>query len=358
MQPTYPIVVAAVALLVASAACARPAPASPPAEVPAPAGAPAPARPAESAPAPARPKEPIAFAIPQRGVNYVAPLVAAARGYFDEAGLDVKIEALQSNLTIAAMQRGDVQITGSGGSAIRAAVQGAPFRLVALMTRWPTYFLMMQPEYRSPAQLPGTRIGVNNLGGTLHLYLDMYLREQGLDPSQVTVIGLGPNQMQHLAAISAGALDGAVLDPSTAAYAEKQGLYLLKSLGEVAPAPQQGMVVTEDFLQRNPGAVQGFVKSLVRALRLVKESPREAAAVVQPDMGDLDEATTARAVQLYAEAVWGEAPGYADAALLEAFYLYDVKIPLELPLDQQLPAYHDFRYLLQAYDELGIPRPR
>jgi ABC-type nitrate/sulfonate/bicarbonate transport system substrate-binding protein len=356
--------------LILAGACAGPT-SDPPARAPVAAAGAAtgPSAPASSAAAasgapspadvPSRPKEPLSFAIPQRGLNYIVPTIAAALGYFDEAGLDVKMEVMVSNLTVAAMQRGDVQITGSGGSAIRAAVQGAPFKLVSFMTVRPTYYLMTVPELRSPSQLQGARIGVNNIGGTLHFFSEMYLRELGMNPSDVTFLALGPNQAQHIAAMHAGALDGSVLDPGTTAIAERQGFHLLKSLGEVAPNPQQGMVVIEEYSQKYPEQVRGFLKALVRAMRYVKQNPRETAATGRQEIGmDMDEATSLRALQLYTEALSSEAPGYANAKELEAFYEYDIRIPLEIPAGQPVPVLHDFGPLLAAYDELGLPRPQ
>src|SRR5438093_8008925 len=60
-----------------------------------------PAAPGGDAATPNRPKESFTFAIPSRSVNYIVPMAAAALGFFDEAGLDVRIEAMQSNLTVA-----------------------------------------------------------------------------------------------------------------------------------------------------------------------------------------------------------------------------------------------------------------
>lgn len=309
--------------------------------------------------APTRAKEAITFAIPDRGLNYIVPITAVAKGFFDEVGLSVQIQPMPSNLTVAALQRGDLQLTGSGGSAIRAAVQGAPFKLVSFMTQRPTYFLMTVPELRSPTQLPGARVGVNGIGGTLQFFTEMYARQQGIDPAQIVFVGLGPNPVQHMAAMQAGALDAAVFDPGSAAVAENQGFSLLKALGEVASNPQQGIVATDDYAQKSPGGVQAFLKALVRGLLFVKQSQAEVVAIAQQELGhDMDDATARRAIQLYADAISAEAPGYADDKLLQAFYEYDVRIPLELPADQPIPPQHDFRYLLAAYDELGIPRPR
>jgi NitT/TauT family transport system substrate-binding protein len=322
-------------------------------------GAPVSASAAAAASAPARPKELVNFAIPQKSMNYIVPIAAHRLGYFDEAGFDVDIQSMPSNLTVAAMQRGDLQITASGGSAVRAAVRGAPFKLVSFMTVRPTFYLLTHPDIRTPAQLVGKRIAVSDLGGSQSSYMRMFAQEQGLDPSQILLIGMGPNAAVQMAALQNGALDGSVFDVGTAAFAEVQGYYLLRHLGEVAPQPLQGVVATEDYIQKSPERVRAFLKALVRGLRYVRQQPRETAAIAREEVGhDMDEATALRAVQLYADVIWPEAPGYADEKLLDAFYLYDVKIPLEMPPEQALPPYHDFRFLLEAYDELGIPRPR
>ncbi|HLH23055.1 MAG TPA: ABC transporter substrate-binding protein [Chloroflexota bacterium] len=337
----------------ASASASGNAPAAAPASASGSAAAPGPSA------APSQSKESITFAIPDHSLNYIVPFTAAAKGYFDEAGLSVEILPMPSNLTVAALQRGDLQLTGSGGSAIRAAVQGAPFKLVSFMTRQPTYYLMTVPELRSSAQLPGARIGVNGIGGTLQFFTELYARQEGIDPAQIVFVALGSNPVQHLAAMHAGALDGAVFDPGSAAVAENQGFSLLKALGEVASDPQQGIVTTDDYAQKSPGSIQAFLKALVRALLFVKQNQTEVVAIAEQELGhDMDEATARRAIQLYADAISADAPGYADDKLLQAFYEYDVRIPLDLPADQPIPPAHDFRYLLAAYDELGIPRPR
>ncbi|HZS01406.1 MAG TPA: ABC transporter substrate-binding protein [Chloroflexota bacterium] len=319
----------------------------------------APAR-AEAAPvATSGPREAIVFGIPQRNLNYIVPMAAKALGYFEQEGLDVDIRELQSNLTIAALQRGDMQISGSGGSALRAAVQGAPFKLISFMTVRPTFYLVTVPSVQAPAQLVGKRIGVNNVASSQQNFAEIYARESSVDPGEIIFMGMGPNPASAIAAIQAGALDGAVLDPASVAVAEAQGLRTLKALGEVAPQPLQGLVTTEDYLAQRPAVVRAFLKGLVRGLLYTKEHTREVAAVAQQELGlDLDEGMAQRAVALYADTISAEAPGYADAKLLDAFYHYDIRVPLNIPDDQPLPVLHDFRYLLEAYDALNLPRPR
>jgi len=359
MKSTRGALLALAALALALAGCARPATqAAPVTQQPA-AAAPTSAPATASAATPGRAMMPFTFAVPERNLNYIVPIAAARLGYFDEAGLDVRVEGMPANLSTAAMQRGDLQISGAGGSAVRAAVQGAPLRLVSFMTVRPTFYLYTLPELRTVGDLVGRRIGVSAVAGTQQYFTEMYARQQGLDPSQIVFASMGPNPRQSLAAMAAGALDGAVFDPATAALAESQGYYLLKSLGEVAAEPFQGLVASEDYIQQHPAEVRGFLKGIVRGLLYAKQNPREVAAIAREELGgEMDAAMALRAVQLYTDAISADAPGYADEKLLAAFYEYDVRIPLDIPATEPLPVLHDFRYLLEAYDALGIPRPK
>src|SRR5262249_8281973 len=160
-------------------------------------------------------------------------------------------------------------------------------------------------------QLPGKRIGVNNVGSSQQNFVEIYARDQGLDPGLITFIGMGPNPPQFLAAMHAGALDGGVLDPASRAAGEAQGFYTLQWPGRAAPEPLQGLVTTDDYIQRNLAAIQAFLKGLVRGLVYAKQNPREMAALALRELGqDVDEATALRGVQLFLDAVSAEAPGY------------------------------------------------
>ena len=338
----------------AGPAASAPAPASAGSAPSASAAAPA------SAPIASRPKEPLTFSIPSRNLNYIVPLTAAAKGFFAEEGLDLSIEAIAPNLTVAAMQRGDVKLTGTGGSTIRAVVRGGErFTLTALMTQKPTYFVVVRPELRAAPDLVGKRIGVSSLGDTPSLFAQIWLRQRGVDPDEVAFTGLGPNPGVHVAALQAGALDGAIFDPASAAVSEAAGFPVLQALGDAIQNPQQGIVATNEFLQTSPNTMRAFLKGLVRGLRYSKEHVAETAAVAQQELGlDMSEATATRAVQLYLDGVSAQTPGYADERLMETFYQYDVRLALEMAPDEPVPTLHDFRYLLEAYDALGIPRPR
>jgi len=351
-------------------ACARPATEAPPAaqaradgQPATGVGVPANGAGAASAPAasaPSRPRESLTFSIPSLNLNYIVPMTAAALGFFAEEGLDVEILPIAPNLTVAAMQRGDVKITGTGGSTIRSVVNGgAPFTLIAFMTVRPTYYVFTAPELRTPADLVGKRMGVASLADTPHLFTNIWLRQRGVDPAEVTFLSMGPEPATRVSAMQAGALDGSIFDPGSAAVAEALGFRLMQDLGEVIQDPQQGIVASNEFLQTNPGAARAFLKGLVRGLRYSKEHVPEVAGIARQTLElDMNETIATRAVQLYVDGISAQAPGYADPQQVEAFYHYDVRVAMELPAEQPIPTLHDLSYLLETYDELGIPRPQ
>jgi ABC-type nitrate/sulfonate/bicarbonate transport system substrate-binding protein len=105
--------------------------------------------------------------------------------------------------------------------------------------------------------------------------------------------------------------------------------------------------------------VKGFLKGLVRALQYSQQNPNEVVAIAKRELDlGLDDDTALQAIQLYVERISATAPGYADERLMEGFYTYDIKQSLGLPEDHRLPVLHDFGPLLDAYDDLRIPRPR
>src|SRR5262249_19546406 len=235
---------------------------------------PAPAQDSSAPAPPSRPLETFTFAIPNRSLNYIQPIAASRLGFFEEAGLDVQIQPMQANLTVAALQRGDLQISAAVASAIRAAVQtGAPLKILSFMTMRPTWYLMTIPEIRTPPQLVGKRIGVAQIASSPHLATEILARERGIDPEQITFLTMGTDPAQQLVGMHAGAVDGIVADPGTAAVAESQGFNLLQSLGSVMSQPLGGTVATEAYLQDRPDTARAFLKGFVRGLLYTKQQP-------------------------------------------------------------------------------------
>src|SRR5690348_13322898 len=103
MIQSWRLALLALVALLAAGACAGAA-GAPPAGPAAPANGGAPRAAAEGgavalAPGAAPPRVPFTLAVPERNLNYIVPIAAARLGFFDDAGLDVRVEGMPANLS-------------------------------------------------------------------------------------------------------------------------------------------------------------------------------------------------------------------------------------------------------------------
>src|SRR5581483_1270817 len=153
-------------LALGAAACApaaSPAPAARAPQAAAPASAPAAAPAATTAP-PAL--ESIHIGYPSYSIGYLPLFVADKQGYYQEQGFSAELVEIRPAAGITALINGDIEYLAGFASTIRAALQGAPARIVLMTARAPLFSLIARPEYASVAQLRGRTVGITTFGGT------------------------------------------------------------------------------------------------------------------------------------------------------------------------------------------------
>ena len=147
----------------------------------------------------------------------VTPLWAAKdEGFFAKNDIDGETVFVRGAPTLnAAMLSGDLQAGYTGGTAVMgAAVGGADFKILAVLTNKVTYDLVARRGIKSVEELRGKQIGVTSIGGTNWMGTILGLERLGLDPNRdktnLIVAGDDSVRTQGLlaGAIDAGALDG------------------------------------------------------------------------------------------------------------------------------------------------------
>ncbi|MGH7886982.1 MAG: ABC transporter substrate-binding protein, partial [Candidatus Binatia bacterium] len=101
-----------------------------------------------------------------RDLNNFPLFAAQARGYFKDAGKEVEVVQIRSNIGLAGLLGGSVDYYTSFSSAITlAAQQGSPILGIFSMIERPSLYLVARPEIKSIADLQGKTIGLGSIGG-------------------------------------------------------------------------------------------------------------------------------------------------------------------------------------------------
>src|SRR6266481_259440 len=231
----------------------------------------------------------IKIRISQSAVNTRSAVlwIAQGQGFFARNGLDVETIYLRSsNLQMAAMATGDVQIGSSGGAPVLSAVSGGQdLKIVATPGSRLAYDVVVRPEIKEPKDLRNRRFGVTNIGGTTWMAALLALEHMGLDQrrDQIKINAIG-NQTILAQAIEAGTIDATLLDPFLSRRLKQKGLPTLIELYRAEiPFVNTSVVVNSAFLRQHSDAVENVLRSLIEAQAFIA-TPNNKAVVIKTVM--------------------------------------------------------------------------
>ena len=198
--------------------------------------------------------------------------VAQEGGYFKREGLDTELLYIGGgSLLIQAMLGGDVPFAyGPSVPVINASLRGSDLVLIGNTGNSLVFSVMSRPEIKQPAQLKGRKVGVTRLGGSTDWALDAALKQWGLERSQITVIQTG-GMPEGLAALTAGALDAAILSPPSNFRAVKAGMHELEDIGQLKIVfPNTPLSTTRSFIRANRDSALRFMRGFTQGLQRLR----------------------------------------------------------------------------------------
>jgi sulfonate transport system substrate-binding protein len=292
---------------------------------------------------------------------YLPTMLAKAKGFFAEEGLDVEILDIKGggSQAASALIGGSVDFSANAiDHAIKAKTQGKDLVAVHSHVRLPVMGLVVASKYkgviRSIADLKGRPVGVTSPGSQTHMVLGYLLVKNGVKPDEVQVTGAGGNTMP-LAIEKDSVHAGMMVDPFFTAFL-KQGkgfalvdMFTAKGTLDAMGGEVQGttLLARPDVIARRPATVQKMVNALVRANKLIASSSgAELAAMVPKELaGD---------PKLYAESFEHAREAFPPdslvsregvARVIETMRAFDA-VPAGLKLDPE--SVFDNRFVLKA----------
>jgi len=294
-------------------------------------------------------------------IVYLPTMLAKAKGYFAEEGLDVEILDIKGggSQAASALIGGSVDFSANAiDHAIKARTRGKTLIAVHSHVRLPVMGLVVANKYRgeikSIADLRGRPVGVTSPGSQTHMVLGFLLAKSGLKADEVKVVGAGGNTMP-LALEKDSVHAGMMVDPFFTVFL-KQGkgyalvdMFTTRGTLEAMGGEVQGttLLTRPDVIAKRPATVQKMVNALVRANKLIVASSGEELARALPRELAGDPALYAESFEHAREAFPPDSLVSRDgvARVIETMRIFEA-VPADMKLAPE--SVFDNRFVLKA----------
>lgn len=205
--------------------------------------------------------------------------VAMEKGYYKESGIDVEFMVGRgSQFSIEVVASGKAQFGLAGGASIIAArANDVPIVAVAMLFQQDPLGIWTLPAsgIKTPNDLVGKKVGVRT-GGTDFAEWRALLKQVGISPEKVQEVPVGFDPVQPLLTKQVDAALGWEEDrPGFEANKLTDAIYIpFRNYG--INFYVTGIIVTEEFLQKNRPLIQDFVAASLKGWQAALKDPQTA----------------------------------------------------------------------------------
>jgi ABC-type nitrate/sulfonate/bicarbonate transport system substrate-binding protein len=215
-------------------------------------------------------------------------IVALDQGMFKTEGLAAEFVPFRGGPDLLkAVMAGECLIGITGSTDIFVFREaGSPIKMIATHTEGNHFTLNVAPDIQKVGDLKGKAIGVTRVGATTWVFARMVAKKEGWDPDKdVQVVGLGGLDAQ-LAAMARKEIAAYVWGDG-GAVTELQGKSkVLMRLDTVTPKwISQMQYASEDAIATQADTIKRSQRALFRAIKLMRENPKDAATIVSKKLG-------------------------------------------------------------------------
>ncbi len=207
-----------------------------------------------------------------RSYAFLPAQVALARGFFKDENLEPLLIQMRSQVTVPALMSGEVHYTLSFGNIIGGAMQGMPFKILAVLTDKPLHSLVARPEIKTIDDLRGKRIGSQRIGGSDQLAAEAILQAKGLSLKDVQFVTLGGDEPIRVEMLKKGLVDAICTVPPGPVRLSREGYHILGGPKDLKiGSPISAVAVTDSRLKNNREETKKVLRAVLRGLRFMHE---------------------------------------------------------------------------------------
>jgi NitT/TauT family transport system substrate-binding protein len=242
-------------------------------------------------------KRSLAIGTASLGLTYLPVIVADRKGFFKDEGLDVEISAFSGgSKALEALMGGSLDmVSGAYSNTLTMAAKGQRLVEFVEQIRCPGFAVEVSKRklaaFHGLADLKGMNIGVSAPGSSTHMVLNYVLAKNGVDPSDVSVIGVGTSA-GAVAAMRSGQIDAIINSDPVLTILEQNGdakdvvdMRTPATSGDAfgGPYPEASVYATAAFVAKNPRTVQAVTNAVVRAERWMAAATPDQIADALPE---------------------------------------------------------------------------
>jgi ABC-type nitrate/sulfonate/bicarbonate transport system substrate-binding protein len=198
--------------------------------------------------------------------------VAKEAGIFQRNGLDAQLIYFTGGTTaVMALVSADTPMSQVAGAAVvNSALAGSDTVLIVGGVTSLNYYLMAQPQIKTPEQLKGGSVAISRFGSASDFIARFALSKIGLTPGKdVTLVQIGSTGARMDATLT-GRVQATVINPPASFIGQKRGMTVLADLPKLGLVYQHTSAgTTRKYIRENPDIVRRYVKSQVEAVHRI-----------------------------------------------------------------------------------------
>lgn len=211
-------------------------------------------------------------------IQYAPFYVAADKGYFEEAGLEVDFDYSLETDGVTLVGSGDRQFALVSGEQVLLA-RGQNLPVVYVLAWYQDYPIAVVSEagaeINSPADLRGEQIALPGLFGASYVGLRALLYEAGIPEADVILSSIGFNQVSALASGQEQVVVGYTSNEPIQLASQGYDVSVLR-VADYVHLASNGLITNEETLVANPDLIRAFSAAILRGLADTINNPEDA----------------------------------------------------------------------------------
>ena len=215
-----------------------------------------------------------------------ALFVADAQGKFQENGINTKLVQFNNGGDLmTAMASGDVDVGYVGITPVLSSIaNGVPVKVIsAAQTEGSGIVVAKDAGIDDVTDLAGKKIATPGEASIQHMLLTYYLKENGMDISDLKVSAMKVPSMND--ALKTNKIDGMITFEPYVSIAEKNGAKVLAGSQDILPDHPCCVVVASDkYIENHPNETKKILEIHENATEFINKNTDEAAGMLPNDI--------------------------------------------------------------------------